>query len=469
MGGFARGKRRLQAALPLLFVASCQTAPGPEPLAGALPPAGASIPEAATVMPGAGAGRAEDPRAHGYLSLTIYWPARSSAAIPQSASSLGVKVSKGKTLLVQQVVKRPDSGGTAKALVRVPIGNNLSVEVLAYQEENPDLATTTPLARGSAIGVNILPSLATAASLTLEALNVPAIQDLSQNAGKAGDVITLTGYNFGLVNGAPPTVTFNGSQASVSATVESVDAATLKATVPTGAAVGRLVVTTDGIPSTSNAIFWVATGLAISAPQETWDDSPAGTQKAIYGTALSFLATPGWVFSAGRKASDYGTAPAVTWSSSKVRDAENAISQAGVLAVSADHALETTIKATLATLESNVVKIVPVGVDRLVLDKSAMTLNANPPTGNPDAVYASAVSATIAATVTTSQSFNNGVTWASSDTSRVTVNSTGVLSAVADAPGGVAIITATTVDKPTRVATVSVTVSRKGKLAVEVR
>ena len=71
----------------------------------------------------------------------------------------------------------------------------------------------------------------------------PAITGLSENSGVYGDLVTITGRNFGFTQGAS-LVTFNG----VSATVSSWSNNSIIATVPTGGT-GKIVVTVNNLVS----------------------------------------------------------------------------------------------------------------------------------------------------------------------------------------------------------------------------
>ncbi len=78
----------------------------------------------------------------------------------------------------------------------------------------------------------------------------PSISSFAPTSGAVGDTVTITGVNF---TGAT-SVTFGGD---VSATITSVNATTITATVPSGAVTGTISVTTPGGTAVSNDSFTV--------------------------------------------------------------------------------------------------------------------------------------------------------------------------------------------------------------------
>ncbi|HBN09642.1 MAG TPA: hypothetical protein DD435_13660 [Cyanobacteria bacterium UBA8530] len=63
---------------------------------------------------------------------------------------------------------------------------------------------------------------------------------------------------------------------------------------------------------------------------------------------------------------------------------------------------------------------------------------------------------------------SRGVTWSSSDLSRVTVSSTGLVSSVRGALPGRAVITATSIDDQAKKAIANVTITAKGAVPIEI-
>ena len=104
------------------------------------------------------------------------------------------------------------------------------------------------------------------------------------------------------------------------------------------------------------------------------------------------------------------------------------------------------------------------GVD---LDRTGLSLNALPEQGDPERDFPT--STTLVANVRTTLPFNGGVTWTSSDVSRLTVDAAGTASTVRGALKGSAIVTATAVDDPSQSATASVVITANGRVRLEVR
>jgi hypothetical protein len=105
---------------------------------------------------------------------------------------------------------------------------------------------------------------------------IPSITLLSPSSGPVGASVTISGYNFGSTG----TVTFNG----VSATTTSWSSSTVVAKVPSGAATGNVIVTSNSTPSPSGTVFTVVptptiTSLSVSS-------GTAGTPVTISGTSF---------------------------------------------------------------------------------------------------------------------------------------------------------------------------------------
>ncbi len=72
-------------------------------------------------------------------------------------------------------------------------------------------------------------------------------------------------------------------------------------------------INSDGVPSTSNATFWVASALTIDATKSAWDTSPADKRIIRISTSQQIQSLPTWTLSAGASDSTYGTVPFPTW------------------------------------------------------------------------------------------------------------------------------------------------------------
>ncbi len=375
--------------------------------------------------------------ARGTLVLVIHWPERDypgfrAALIPTStnAVALTVKTADG-SVLIEKVIQRQATEATVSVEVELDAASNLSVLLRAYRESAPDLAKGTPIAVGTAAGVNIVPSKVTSMAITLAPAFVPTITAMSLNAGAVGDTITLTGTSFGIIGQATPSVTFNGDGASVSAAVTPVDATKLGVVVPAGATVGRLVVTSDGVPSVSNAVFWVASALSISAPKAAWDSSAADKRIVLTSTTLQITPTPTWVLSTGTLGSAYGQAPYPAWD---LADAAAGQISASGLYTAAGSYKESRLSGKLGSIDSNA----------LTLSAQDVTVSISPATGSLGPAGAASIKFKAINTFTDG-STNSLVTYSSADASKVAINSIGTAVQGTTAAGtfGVVTITAT--------------------------
>jgi hypothetical protein len=415
-------------------------------------------------------------RQTGSLTLTIIWPdrpdSRHVAAIPASANSLILTISSaGSLVMPPQVAKRPPGGGTqVVAIEDVPAGNNLGLEVTAYSEADPKLGVSVVLARGTA-AVNIQTAKRSSASIKMVPANEPSISSLSANVGMGGLKLVLLGNNLDPVAGATPSVEFNASSGVAQGAVKAIDPSRLEVTVPAGAVTGRVVVRRDGIPSQSEIVFWVVSGLTIDAEGKTQAGTALGFGQVYYGDTLRFTASATFAFKGGENAGTYGSPPTARYLSSHPIDvAQNAIdSLSGVLTAATRHAT-TSVTADLGGLKSNEIQAESVGVDAVTVNPAVLSLNARPADGAPvSAALAASVSATISASVRTSLAFDKGVSWSSSNISFATVDASGSVSGAAGASAGTAIITARSVVNPAKLATVTVTVTDLGNLRVKIQ
>jgi len=113
----------------------------------------------------------------------------------------------------------------------------------------------------------------------------PLVTSLSPTSGEAGTTVTLTGVNFGAVQGAS-TVRFNGTVAPIT----SWSATSIRTTVPAGATSGPVIVTVGGMAS--NGVGFTMTGSPVDLNGDGIDDilmqSSAGRVAAwlMNGTGL---------------------------------------------------------------------------------------------------------------------------------------------------------------------------------------
>lgn len=399
------------------------------------------------------------PQGYGWLNLSVRWPEQPGynvALLPTTTNALVIWIKKdGMALGTPTIVSRQPNATQATTSIRVEAASNLSVEIKAYRETSPDLATAVPIAQNTGV-VNVVRSKVTPLAITLNPLNVPTVSAFSQNLGRPGDTITVTGSMFGSGSVPVPTVRFNGVAAtSVTRNSET----SLTVVVPANAKTGNVVVKADGVDSKSVATFWVGGDFILSQPvKESWDLSDVTKRQVYYGRAVQFLERHTWALNVGETVDLYAPEPSLTWTTSN--PAAGTLDQSGLFTAAMSSATAS-LTAHIGPLVSNAIEVQGVGVNSVSLDKTSLTLNAMPPTGAPDPGYVT--SAQLTATVNATGPFAGGVTWSSSDTSRVSVSG-GLVQTVANAPEGSAMITATSVDDPTKKATASVTVTSIGDL-----
>ena len=358
--------------------------------------------------------RPEVPQFHkGTLSLRIKWPDRDrpgfhAAAIPLTTQAIAIRVKQGGMLLAQQVLTRTPGSSEATASFTLDAANNLTVEVRAYRESNPDMVNGVAIAQGMATGVNVVPSKNGSLAIVLDARFVPSITGMSGNVGQVGDSVTLTGTNFG-TGSLPVSVAFNGTPTTI--TSRGTDSVTV--TVPTGATTGQVVVTADGIPSVSPATYWVANGLTIGAPKADWDSSSTNSRIVLFGRTLAFTATPNFSFKSGESASNYGLSPTPTWS---VSGRIGTISASGLFSAGTTYA-SGSVSARMGTVQSQALTTIAEEVHLLV------------PTATLSLGYG--IGATESAQISAINQFSDGSTssleqFQSLDPASMSVSSTGV-------------------------------------------
>jgi hypothetical protein len=254
----------------------------------------------------------------GRLVLAIRWPEREIpgatyhvAAIPPVTKSIAIVVRQGTNLVASQVLVRPPQGGVSTASFDLDQMSNLTVEAMAFREQSPNLTISFPIARGTATGVNLQPSLTTRISIRMDAIGAPDITTLTPFAGPPGTAIRIEGTAFGTESA--PIVTFNGVTAT-DIVRESPTVVTCK--VPAGATVGPVVMTVAGIESISNAIFWAMTGLMADTPKAPWDPTPSDTRALLLGRTLQLAASASFEIKAGETLQTHGTPPVAVWKSS---------------------------------------------------------------------------------------------------------------------------------------------------------
>jgi hypothetical protein len=253
--------------------------------------------------------------------------------------------------------------------------------------------------------------------------------------------VRIKGANLGESTGNQVQVFFSGAL-PIPATRP--DDQTLLVTVPPDATTGRLLVLVSG--ATSNQIpFRVIKSLSLNQ----------GDSDLLVGRSLQYVVSAtdtanqsffnpavAWAMTSGNSIRmDSGTATGVTPGDSTIRVSSGNLSLSRQLHV--------------------------FSISSVSLNKSSLTLNAMPDTGNPDPGYVTSDSLT--ATVTASDRPNRAVTWSSSNTALVTVDGNGALQSARTHTPGTAVITATSADDPRVQATASVTVTIKAGLNLDIQ
>jgi hypothetical protein len=156
--------------------------------------------------------------------------------------------------------------------------DTLSIKLSTRIGTNPD-DTKCP-GHNNAVGLRLYfdaTSRSARFDATMATQQAPTITSFTPTEGPVGTSVTITGTNFDPVP-ANNTVKFNG----VTATVTAATAASLTATVPTGATTGPITVTTAAGTATSTDPF------TILAPPVL---SPVGNQTVPLGSTLTFTVT----------------------------------------------------------------------------------------------------------------------------------------------------------------------------------
>lgn len=381
-------------------------------------------------------------KSFGTLQLLIRWPdlpvspPYRAQLIPTSTNTLRVTVKTGTTTIAQQSVSRPSGESTSSVSMQLEAATNLSVVAEAF---NATLGTTTPIAQGTAAGININKSLTTNASIVLASLLAPSITGFNLNSGKVGDTLTLTGTQF-QQSWAEPSVTFNGTAAT---TLTNVSSISLQVVVPSGATVGTVVVKVDGVSSTSNAIFWVASALGISANQASWDTSTGASRRVLFAGTLNFTSQPTWALKTGETAEQWGTAPSPSWASSN--GTAGSVAASGVFTAGGSFS-SSNVTGSHGGLTSAAIAVSAVDVTSFAISPTSGTLG---PDGEASLNF-QGINTLSDSSTTSAASF------LSSDAASVSVSASGVATVANSATYGTLTITATSTLKGSLSATANV-------------
>jgi hypothetical protein len=163
----------------------------------------------------------------------------------------------------------------------LPQSTAWSVGQAANGNGMPDQASCTPTSGAQNNAPNAGPTVSQVYCLfennTAPPPPSPVVASLSPTAGTVGQVVTITGSNFGATAGNSR-VTFNGTQATPSAW----STTSITAPVPTGATTGSVVVTVGNLAS-NGVTFTVQTPPPASATFVRTDTTTQGSWKGVYG------------------------------------------------------------------------------------------------------------------------------------------------------------------------------------------
>lgn len=232
-------------------------------LAGGLLLAGTGCGHPASPVAPQGIAMARQAIGQGTVTVNIRWPQVNRSRLQAQAipnSTVLVRVSILDASGHQQAstnIPRPDSQAEpfASTTLLLSEGSGYQVKAAAYRDQS----ATTLLAQGNATGVQVWSNQDTSVAITLAPAFVPAITSLSPASGMAGELVTISGSNFGSSADTTFRVTFNGAPAT---TLTRNSDTEIVAVVPQGATTGRVVVTADGIASETNVAFDVLSSLA---------------------------------------------------------------------------------------------------------------------------------------------------------------------------------------------------------------
>ncbi|MBM3274119.1 MAG: hypothetical protein FJZ00_03130 [Candidatus Sericytochromatia bacterium] len=311
---------------------------------------------------------ATDRSPFGSVRLIIHWPmgpgrdlrGYHAQLIPDSTAKIKIEVkAAGQTVASDEVARQ---AGVATVSVTIPVRAYSNMSVHAQAER----AAGDVIAVGNAAGVNVGRGRRTQVPLVMTSLYIPIVTGFNFNAGAPGATIVMSGANLAVTWAATGSVFFPSVDgASVSAQILQLATDSIQFLVPPSAAVGRVEVKVDGVPSYSNAVFWPLTGLAIDAPRASWDsDDDPSRRKVLFGDVLTFTATNSWQLQPGRVAEEFGNPPIPIWAQSNVAAGSIAPGEGQSKAFSAgESTANTDVRATLGRAESQAIRtfVAPIG------------------------------------------------------------------------------------------------------------
>ena len=173
---------------------------------------------------------------------------------------------------------RNNVAGSASVTVTLPsaLDNNASVR-LRFYENSTATGGTSPTGSQPKISIDNVAVTSTSASAN------PEVTSFTPSVGKTGSSVTITGANFG---SSTPTVSFNGT----AATVSSSSSTFIVVSVPAGATTGKISVTAGGLTAQSLTDFTVdntAPLVSSTSPAANASNAAPGSLSITFNEAIA--------------------------------------------------------------------------------------------------------------------------------------------------------------------------------------
>jgi methionine-rich copper-binding protein CopC len=155
--------------------------------------------------------------------------------------------------------------------------NNQSTVKFRFYVYNGGAVVGTPSGSRPKISIDNVAVTSTSASAN------PEVTSFTPSVGKTGSSVTITGANFG---SSTPTVSFNGT----AATVSSSSSTSIEVTVPVGAATGKISVTAGGLTAQSLTDFTVdniAPLVSSTSPVDDASNAAPGSLKITFNEGIA--------------------------------------------------------------------------------------------------------------------------------------------------------------------------------------
>jgi hypothetical protein len=207
------------------------------------------------------------------------------------------------------------TGGTSVAITGTNFTgatavNFSSAAAASYTVNSATSITAVSPAGSGTVDVRVVTPAGTSATGVADQFTFapPTISSLSASSGAIGDSVTITGTNFGLVQGAS-TVTFNGTSAT---SITSWSDSSIIVIVPTGATTGNVVVTVGGSGSNAEPFTVTASGITISGAVKDGSTAISGSTVTLYAAASSGYGASPKTIAAASQATDSNGAFSIT-------------------------------------------------------------------------------------------------------------------------------------------------------------